>query len=234
MSYILEALRKAEQQRKQGDVPGIDDVQSVEAPVRQKRIWGWVLLGAMNIVLLAILFWPDAEQTGAESVLANNNDKEIIAPPEAPPPQVATPPQQPAFVTQAEPRYEAAESLDISPPLRSIPPPPPPVAKKVTKGRVVHAESIIEPEPEVAAKPADSTDLPAWPQIPARLLGQLGDGLRLDVHVYAERAEERFVLINLQKYREGDQLSEGPTLEEVTPGGAVLSYEGERFRIDAN
>lgn len=238
MSYILEALRKADQQRRLGDVPGLDAAQPVEEPVRQNRLRGWLLLGVMNLVLLlAIIYWPDAEQKAKEVTRGNDNGNAAVSQPDqVPPPQVKQYHPPPAFVSKLEaPRDERAGALEASPPLRSIPPPPQPQAqKKVQQGSVVQSGTLIEPEPAVVAKQADTADLPVWPQVSARLLGQLGDGLRLDVHVYADRPEERFVLINLQKYREGDQLAEGPTLEEVTPDGAVMSFEGERFRITAN
>ena len=55
--------------------------------------------------------------------------------------------------------------------------------------------------------------------------------LSLDVHVYAPAVQDRFVLLNMKKYHEGDQIDEGSRLEEITSEGAVLSYRGQRFRI---
>ncbi len=83
--------------------------------------------------------------------------------------------------------------------------------------------------PESASGPGE--DLPVWPQIPQALFAQLPDSLRLDVHVYAKNPAERFVLVNLQKYREGETLREGPLLEAITPEGVILSFRGQRFRM---
>ena len=55
--------------------------------------------------------------------------------------------------------------------------------------------------------------------------------LRLDLHVYAARPEERFVMINMKKLREGDTLPEGVRVESITPEGAILSYSGSRFML---
>jgi general secretion pathway protein B len=55
--------------------------------------------------------------------------------------------------------------------------------------------------------------------------------LRLDLHVYAARPEERFVMINMHKLREGDSLPEGVHVDSITPEGAVLSYSGARFLL---
>ena len=54
---------------------------------------------------------------------------------------------------------------------------------------------------------------------------------RFDVHVYANDPQRRFVLINLQKYRQGELLDNGATLEKIEPDGVVLVYRGERFRV---
>jgi len=54
--------------------------------------------------------------------------------------------------------------------------------------------------------------------------------LRLDLHVYAVRPEERFVMINMKKLREGDSV-EGVRVESITPEGTILSYSGSRFLL---
>jgi general secretion pathway protein B len=55
--------------------------------------------------------------------------------------------------------------------------------------------------------------------------------LRLDIHVYSEKPGERFAFVNMRKYTEGQTLSEGPTLERITPDGIVLSSQGQRFLL---
>jgi len=55
--------------------------------------------------------------------------------------------------------------------------------------------------------------------------------LNLDLHVYSEKPSSRFVVIGSRKYKEGGQLSEGPTVERITPDGVVLAYQGRRFTL---
>ena len=55
--------------------------------------------------------------------------------------------------------------------------------------------------------------------------------LRLDLHVFAAKPQERFVMINMQKLHEGDNLREGVHVESITPEGAVLSANGTRFLL---
>jgi len=57
---------------------------------------------------------------------------------------------------------------------------------------------------------------------------QLTD-LHLDIHVYSDVPEERFVFINMAKLREQSQLEEGPTVAEITRDGVILEYQGTTF-----
>ena len=53
--------------------------------------------------------------------------------------------------------------------------------------------------------------------------------LHLDVHVFATKPADRFVYINMRKYREGSALADGLTLERIRRDGVVLNYHGLRF-----
>jgi hypothetical protein len=55
--------------------------------------------------------------------------------------------------------------------------------------------------------------------------------LRLDLHVFAARPEERFVMINMHKLREGDALPEGVHVDSITPEGVILTYNGWKFLL---
>jgi general secretion pathway protein B len=55
--------------------------------------------------------------------------------------------------------------------------------------------------------------------------------LRLDMHVYAESAADRFVFINMRKLREGDATAEGVRVDEITRNGVELSYHGKQFAL---
>jgi general secretion pathway protein B len=55
--------------------------------------------------------------------------------------------------------------------------------------------------------------------------------LRLELHAYTERPNERFVFINGRKYVEGERLVDGPEVLTIAPNGAVLRYLGQRFLL---
>jgi hypothetical protein len=55
--------------------------------------------------------------------------------------------------------------------------------------------------------------------------------LRLNVLVYSERPADRMVFINSRRYVEGERVDGKHLVEEITPEGAVLSHEGQRFLL---
>ena len=88
------------------------------------------------------------------------------------------------------------------------------------------AERSIEAPPAEAA-PEDAEVLPSISELDLSSQG-LAE-LHIDVHVFATNPADRFVYINMRKYREGATLQEGPKLERIRRDGAVLSYRGVRF-----
>jgi general secretion pathway protein B len=107
--------------------------------------------------------------------------------------------------------------------------------------------------PEASAEPGSNPDdfAPAAEPPPSGSLGRVKRGtdagvplyqqliatpgtqlpqLRLDLHAYAERAEDRWVLINMHRLREGESL-EGVHVDRITPEGAVLSWQGSQFLL---
>ena len=55
--------------------------------------------------------------------------------------------------------------------------------------------------------------------------------LRLDLHVYAPKPQDRFALINMHKVHEGDSLEGGVRVETITPDGVEMSHSGTKFLL---
>ena len=103
---------------------------------------------------------------------------------------------------------------------------------------IVNTTPALQPETpagtETISQPANppvEQNLPDIRQVSATR-GYMIDPLHLDIHVYAGDPSKRFVFDNMKKYRQGDQLVEGPIIEEITRIGAILSFQGDRFRLD--
>ena len=58
--------------------------------------------------------------------------------------------------------------------------------------------------------------------------------LHLDLHVFADRPRDRFVMINMHRLGEGDSLPGGVLVDSIRPDGVVLTYHGTRFLLPRN
>lgn len=85
-----------------------------------------------------------------------------------------------------------------------------------------------DPPPTARDEKPDDEVLPTFGEINPGGQDAL-PALHLDVHVYATDPADRFVYINMHKYREGSTLAEGPTVERIRRDGVVLDYHGLRF-----
>jgi general secretion pathway protein B len=82
--------------------------------------------------------------------------------------------------------------------------------------------------PPAAAQPSAAPNLPTADELTAR--GNLAE-MRLELHVYSNRTQDRFVFVNGRRYREGDTTAEGATVVEITPDGAIMTAGGNRFLL---
>jgi general secretion pathway protein B len=229
MSYILDALKKAEHERDLGRVPRLESMQDSAPPRRRSAVW--LIAGALLINAGVLAWWlrPTAPPAAVSS------ERRPVPVPRAVPPAVVP---APAAVTAPSASVAAPATVPKTVPEST----PTPVAAAVAP-RTVQAPPVVSAPPRAGAESMAATPPANVPSVPAvapapPLLRDLPaefraavPALSLDVHVYAPTASGRFVLINMKKYREGEQLAEGPRIEEITADGVVLNYQGERFRI---
>ena len=162
-------------------------------------------------------------------------------------PQTSAPVPPPPMLRPAEPAAPATrnplerEVAGYTPGMESeaaaraaAPPPgPPAVVAAPRRGGTVVYESLPDVDgmtPPAAAQSAGSPsrNMPTADDVAAS--SGLPE-LRLELHVYSTRPQERFVFINSAKYREGDKTPEGAAVEEITPDGVVMSARGNRFLL---
>jgi general secretion pathway protein B len=227
MSYILEALRKADQERSAGSVPDLEAVHESSVRTAGSSRWVWIL-GAvlvLNGLLLAVLLLRDGGseieavvEAGQPAVKTTVRDVPV-----SPPPAVISQPVPPAL-----PPAPAPVAAPASPAPASAASAAPVVRQPVapTPAREPEPEAVRIAAPRPAAVPQDG--VPYWDDMTLEFRSGL-DMPRLDVHVYDSDPQRRFLLIELKKYREGDTLANGAVVEEILPEGVRLSYRGSRF-----
>ncbi len=242
MSFILDALKKSESDRQRKNGPALFEVKV--APPRT-RLPAWALLIALLLLVnLGIVGW----------MMLRNAPRDAGSP--SPPPATAVPaaPQsvaQPLAVTAAAtvPASAAASGTAgaAMPAPGAAPPAPattapaaaaPPAAYPAAAGAAdganpedyAPAESSVAPGRDSHVRRGTGSGVPLYQDAAAASGTQLPN-LRLDLHVYAERPQDRFVMINMHKLHEGESLPEGVHVDSITPEGAVLSYNGSRFLL---
>jgi len=211
MSFILDALRKSDNERREQTAPPL--AAAPKSVSQQKRnVWLPVLVIALAIN--AIVF-------GAFFLTRDEPAPVAVKTPPPPRIEVSEPEVRPLRkeISTESAQAKPSETAPADKPLTALVKPPQPATPVAA--------------PEAAPKPRATVQdgLPSLDQLRASGIVQVGE-LRLDMHVYSTDPAKRLVFVNMKKYREGERLAEGPTIEEITPEGVILVERGNRFRLD--
>ena len=89
------------------------------------------------------------------------------------------------------------------------------------------AHAAVPPPPSSPAPQAQSAAIRSLKDMPPAYRATF-PALAVDVHVYNDNPQRRFVLINGRRYREGEALGEGPRLVQIVPEGVVFDWHNEQ------
>lgn len=285
MSYILEALKKSEQERGEQTIP---DIQTTHAPTyRPQTTNQWPIIAAAiiaaNAVILTI-FWLKPLETFS----ANNSVSMVQSNPQ--PPTINSQEalntnnknQQVNSTPIAVNRFEPIQSQPTNPPTNrsasntiSFQPAdqdtdnqpitlatetnedgwevitPKTKAQKAQQQLEMEAEIsspiddfiTISPKTQVAMSTpdmtldqtnSDPTLVPGYlkfSELPFRVRNNFPK-LEFSGHIYSTDKSFRRVIINGSKLREGAVISNGITLDGITPDGIIISADGYTFEMD--
>ncbi len=258
MSYILEALKKSERERRRDNVPGILSVHdSTLHETRKRLIWPYMLVAALLLNAGIIIWW-----------LASGHSKKLIAPaqivrqpgiesqtslPEQmqqqdPLPVRMTPGTQQGVKGQSMVQKEKNQShvpgerlgtmgqTDSPQKERSLGPnagEPQRMSVKQTPLSNVQEPSDSPSTPsqkEPLSKRVDEQRIFQLKELPASVRQNLPD-FSISVHIHGVDPESRMVRINDHMLREGQEFLGGFRLEEITHDGVILSYQKYRFHV---
>jgi general secretion pathway protein B len=240
MSYILDALKKSEQQRQRGTAPSL---LAAQVPAEVPRSPATLYYGLAAAVLLVVGFaigmlrpWH-AEAPPPQEVAAK--------PPEAvaPPAPAVPPPPAPAKVEitiKTEPQTPVSQPV-AQPPLppandalkAQVPVPAAPAQGAPSRSATALQGNAASPVPE---QPAGARPANAAPERAPVAFAELPASIQQDIpklsflfHLYSGNPRDRLVGINDRMLHEGDSVEPGLVLEQITPDGVILSYKGYRF-----
>ena len=235
MSYILDALRRADAERERGNVPGLhtqpapvphaDDGRTGRAPA-----WVWPAAG-VALVVIAALAWlalgRDTAPPERGAGVAVAPVAPLIVPPQPLPAALPAPITAPAAVQPAS----------------AAPTPRAATAAAPRKPAAVVAAAPAKP-PRAASATAAATAAATTPTVTtaeSRLYKptELPDDVRKEVlalviggAMYSQTPANRMLIVNGQLFHEGDTLAPGLTLEQIKLKSAVLKLKGYRVGID--
>jgi general secretion pathway protein B len=213
MSFILDALKKSETDRQHQAAAEFANVPTSDGTPRAPR-WLWVLGALLAINLLVLL-----------GLVLRSSD---------PPAATVTTEQQTLSAERDNVRVDAGtssfaaqvEQAERNQPERQVAAPAEPQQTAMEPaGTNSNPPSFSSPS---GLSDTEKARLPTVQEVIVNGTVDIPD-LHLDIHVYSDNPEERFVFINMSKQREKTQLREGPTVEEITPDGVVLEYRGTSF-----
>ena len=242
MSYILDALKKADAEREQGQVPGLhtptghtdlsDGPQLRTPPL-------WVMgLGALLVLIAlgAVWLWPRpvtviaTAPTQSQSLPADQAPAPAPAPAQSPAP-APTPAPQSLPEASATANRAGDETSRPAPEATPTPPPSrPPRAEPAITRPVAPAAPRAPIHVDPAPAPTPSSKVPTLAELPDDVRRSL-PSLSVSGAMYSDSPANRMLLINNRVFHEGDQPVAGLVLEEIRLKSAVFRYRGTRYAV---
>jgi general secretion pathway protein B len=227
MSFILDALKKAEAERQRQTGPTLLEVR-VAQPRRRFPAWT-VVIGVLLVVNVAVLLAFLLRRPAPPPMPATGS------PAGAAPPSAGLPAAGANAPLAAAPIPAGAAS--VVPPNAAPAPAPASAAANGKDSGSLTSENPADFEPALpgagpqgVAPGGTGGQRRAEPPSLSEIGGDLPD-LRLDLHVYSTRPADRYALINMHRVHEGDVLPEGPRVIAIDRDGVELSYRGTEFML---
>ena len=244
MSYILDALRKADAERGRGKVPDLHAQPVLRAsasstPAARALPWAGIAAGAA-VVAMSALAWALLARDAPLQTIAPTTPAAPIAPTPPAPGFAAVPSARTAPAPSSTPLSQAppapiatAPGAPVAPTLPAAANRPVPEARPAARQPVAVPASAAAPTPPVKREPASA---PAEPRVYAP--GDLPDEIRRELPalaiggaMYSDNPANRMLIINGQVFHERDKLAPNLTLVQIKLKAAVLEYRGYRYGI---
>ncbi|TWO72791.1 hypothetical protein FN976_04460 [Caenimonas sedimenti] len=231
MSYILDALRKADAERERDPARGIHAQPAAlqhGADAGRRSRWPWIAgMTAGLAVAAALAFWRPAPPAASPPVAGPITPITPSAPAPAPAP-IPVPAVPAAAVQPAPPPMPAA-----APPAAPVAAAGPAVAPRRVPVLPASAPAAAPPGAmplPPAAAPAPAERVVAFADLPPDVQRDLPK-LVINGGVHSENAAQRMLVVGGQVMHEGAELAPGLVLEQIRPKAAVLRFRGMRYSV---
>ncbi len=253
MSFILDALKKADAERHLGKMPGLHSQSPLPLPLNafgrpwwQRSTAAVPLLLVTGVLLVAVVWYgvrevsdvapavvsgPMAPKPTAvtSSQLPPIDRQPASVPPDVNQPPVLNPPLTVANelpVPPAVPKPVPATKKDVMPPASETPA----VATSAKAAEV--SRSPVSGRAPVNNLPAAAAPVNAMTmaELPPQIRGEL-PAIAIGGSMYSANPADRMLLVDKRMLREGDEVAPGLVLETILPKAALLRYKGFLFRM---
>lgn len=240
MSYILEALKRADAERQRGAVPG-PLASQVTAPLAKaapdgRRRAVWIAVAVLALGGLAVGLWRSrmpalapvlrvqAEAPASTPVLAAGLPNAVVA--ASAQPSVATP--SPTTAVAAVPAVAA--SMPVATPPKPVTHAAPASATTPTLPAAEPVAAAVAPVPQASGTQAAAAGVALLGELPEDLRRQI-PALSITGVVYSANPAQRLLVVNNLVLTQGSLAAPELRLEEIESKSSVFSFRGTRFRV---
>jgi general secretion pathway protein B len=238
VSYILDALKKLEKERRRGRIPGLSEQDSVVYHSQRRSVLPYVMIAVFSLSAVLLIWWFLPKQPKEAVMPAAPSGLPLAAP------SMNQDVKRPEMKASDAPLLSnAAEPSSVSRPPVSSP------ARKMLQEEAQKTTSLTnsepkaenekqknneasrqEKKPEVAAEPLPDKKLYKLSELPPSVRDSL-PGFSITAFLYSDSPSGRMARINERIMREGQELEPGIRIEEIVSDGVILSYKKFRFFV---
>lgn len=253
MSYILDALKRADSERERGAVPGLRTQTGFAGPTPMGRppthSFTYLLLAGSGLVLIGLGWWlwqsPNPNRPKPSDAAA----AQVLTSPNLPPPLVSSSVLVDAKETRPAPVISADQvaAMKLPTPVREADvmvskatqarAPEPELSKKLAPA--LPARPVIFPRAEAGGlgkqtesltSPGNDQRIASMSELPADIRLALPK-LVISGSTYSDNPVYRMLIINGQVFHEGEKPVADLQLEQIRPKTAVLNFKGNRYSM---
>jgi len=212
MSYILDALKRAEAQRERGHVPGLHSqttpLSTAPAHTTRPPLWSLALIMLLGSGLVAMLLRPS---TTLQAPATPMTEKPTVA-------------RTTETIENTITTAMVAAPPTLKPPVKSTPAP----IASASAVRPTAVKGLMTPAPVQAASattPAPVVDLTEElrRQLPA---------LQITGAIYSDNPSQRLLLVNGLVLPQNSAINPELVLEEIGPRSSIFRFRGTRFKVN--
>ena len=205
MSYILDALKKSEQERGNGSIPGVQTVHSSSLNYNNKKAyWPYILIAAVLLNLIAIIYFVLDKE--------NNTIVEAVATTDQSTTEIISAPAKTIEQNQKENKQTAQITA----------------AEKPTTLNTAETSNEKQTAPAASREITSERTIVEYYDLPEHIKQQLPK-IIITAHVYSSNPAQRSIVINNNFMEESEYVIDDLVLYEITRDGAIFSYHETLF-----